>query len=66
MNNKRREDNRVLYYADKLKKKIYYGVPQYIHYVYSLHYMKRNRKIINKKISNREILNVVFIIQYIP
>lgn len=49
MNDKRLDDNRILYYADKLKKKICYGVPQYIHYMYSLHCMKKNRKIINKK-----------------
>lgn len=43
-----------------------HGVVLYVHYSFALMYMKKNKKRVMTKINNGEVLNVAFIIQYIP
>lgn len=57
---------KITYYPYKIIKKIVCGVTGYCHYCVSLYYIYKNKKRVKKKIKNDELLNVVFIIQYIP
>lgn len=57
---------KVLYYPYKAVKKVITGIVYYIQYIISLLYISKNTKRVKKKIANGEVLNVVFIIQYIP
>lgn len=57
---------KVLYYPYKAVKKVITGIVYYIQYIISLFYISKNTKRVKKKIANGEVLNVVFIIQYIP
>ena len=57
---------KVLYYPYKAMKKVIYGVLYYCHYSSSLYYISKNKKRVQKKIHNKKILNVIFIVQYVP
>ena len=57
---------KVLYYPYKAVKKVVQGSTNYLHYIKSLGYIKMNKKRVQEKINNKEILNVVFVVQYIP
>lgn len=57
---------KVLYYPYKAVKKVITGIVYYVQYIISLFYISKNIKRVKKKIANGEVLNVVFIIQYIP
>ena len=65
MSEKKVKKDKILCKINKLKKKVYYGVPNFFHYLLSLLHIAKNRKIIKIKINRQEVLNVVFIIQYI-
>lgn len=58
--------NKIVYYAKKIWKKLYYGIPNYMNYMVSLFMIRKNKKRIKEKISRNDPLNVVFIVQYIP
>ena len=45
---------------------IVYRIKLYFHYVVAYYYILRNRNKVRKKITNGEVLNCIFIIQYIP
>ena len=66
MNKEKLKKIKVLYYPYKAVKKIITGTIYYIQYIISLLYISKNTKRVKKKIANGEVLNVVFIIQYIP
>ncbi len=53
---------KVIYYPYKVVKKIS-GNLRYFH---SLFYISKNRKRVRNKINNEEVLNVIFLVQYIP
>lgn len=57
---------KVLYYPYKAVKKVVQGSKNYLHYINSLCYIKMNKKRVQEKINNKEVLNVVFVVQYIP
>ena len=57
---------KVLYYPYKAVKKVITGIVYYVQYIISLFYISKNTKRVKKKIANGDVLNVVFIIQYIP
>ena len=42
------------------------GILNEVHYRISLHYIAKNKNHVKKKIDDGEVLNVVFIVQYIP
>ena len=50
---------------EKLKK-IITGMRYYIQYNISLFFISKNKKRVDNKIDNNEVLNVVFVVQYIP
>ena len=56
----------MIQYLKKVFTKVYYGVENYINYVISLIYIYKNKKRVQKKINNDKVLNVIFLIQYIP
>lgn len=56
----------VLYYPYKAMKKVIYGVSNYCYYISSFNYISKNKKRVQKKIDNKEILNIIFIVQYVP
>ena len=56
----------MIQYLKKIFIKVYYGVGNYINYVISLICIYKNTKKIQKKINNNKMLNVIFLIQYIP
>ena len=56
----------MIQYLKKVFTKVYYGVENYINYVISLIYIYKNKKRVQKKINNNKVLNVIFLIQYIP
>lgn len=57
---------KAVYYPYKFAKKVILELPYCFKYLCSLHYIKKNKKRVQEKIDNKEILNVVFIVQYIP
>lgn len=57
---------KVLYYPYKAVKRIITGIIYYVHYTISLFFISKNKKRVDKKIDNNEVLNVVFVVQYIP
>lgn len=57
---------KAAYFPYKAMKKVVFGLKYYFNYSCSLHYIKRNKKRVQKKIKCKETLNVVFIVQYIP
>lgn len=66
MDNNKKKNNRIIIFIITLMKKIRWGIPNNIHYIRSLILIKRNARRIDKKIQNQEVINVVFIVQYIP
>ena len=50
----------------KTVKKIAFEIINFFYYIGSLHYIKKNKERVQKKIDNKEVLNVVFVVQYIP
>lgn len=66
MNKEKLKKIKVLYYPYKQIKKIITGAIYYIQYIISLFYISNNKKRVKKKISKNEVLNVVFVVQYIP
>lgn len=58
--------NKMLKKFTHLVKRIYYGVINYIHYIPSLIYMKINERRVKSKVANGDVVNVIFLIQYIP
>ena len=66
MNLEKLENVKALYYPYKAMKKITYGLVNYGHYIGSLYYIKKNRRLVKKKIDSKDVLNVIFVIQYIP
>lgn len=50
----------------EILRKIYRTVRYYVLYINSLHYIKKNRERVRKKIQRGEKLTVLFIVQYIP
>lgn len=57
---------KVFCYPFKVVKKIFNKMRDDFHYINSLYYIKKNKQRVKKKISDKEIINVLFIIQYIP
>lgn len=57
---------KVLYYPYKAVKKLIHGIKYSVQYTISLFYISKNKKRVAKKINNNEVLNVVFVVQYIP
>lgn len=57
---------KVLYYPYKAVKKLILGIKYSVQYTISLFYISKNKKRVAKKINNNEVLNVVFVVQYIP
>ena len=57
---------KVLYYPYKAVKKIIIGIIYYVQYTISLFFISKNKKRVDKKIDNNEVLNVIFVVQYIP
>lgn len=57
---------KVLYYPYKAVKKLIHGIKYNVQYTISLFYISKNKKRVAKKINNNEVLNVVFVVQYIP
>ncbi|MGN0438541.1 MAG: CDP-glycerol glycerophosphotransferase family protein [Lachnospiraceae bacterium] len=57
---------KVLYYPYIALKKVVNVSINYIHYISSLYYISRNKMRVQKKIDQKEVLNVVFVVQYIP
>lgn len=57
---------KLLYYPYKLAKKIVYRAIYRVQYACSLFFIKKNKKRVQKKIENGEVLNVIFVVQYIP
>ena len=57
---------KVLYYPYKAVKRIITGIIYYVQYTISLFFISKNKKRVDKKIDNNEVLNVVFVVQYIP
>lgn len=66
MNKEKLKKIKVLYYPYKAVKKIITGTIYYIQYIISLFYIAKNTKRVEKKIKNNEVLNVIFVVQYIP
>ena len=66
MNKEKLKKIKVLYYPYKVAKKIITGIVYYIQYIISLFYISKNTKRVEKKIKNNEVLNVIFVVQYIP
>lgn len=66
MNKEKLKNIKVLYYPYKVIKKVITGTSYYIQYILSLFYIAKNKKRVEKKIDNNEVLNVVFVVQYIP
>ena len=58
--------NKVLYYLYKAVTNVVQESINNLHYIKSLGYIKMNKKRVQEKINNNEILNVVFMVQYIP
>lgn len=57
---------KAVYYPYKAAKKAVLGSIYVFKYLCSLHYIKVNKKRVQEKVKNKETLNVVFIVQYIP
>ena len=57
---------KVLYYPYKAVKKIIIGIIHYAQYTISLFFISKNKRRVDKKIDNNEVLNVIFVVQYIP
>ena len=66
MNKEKLKDIIVFYYPYKVIKKIINAIKYYIQYIISLLYIAKNKKRVKKKISSSEVLNVIFVVQYIP
>ena len=66
MNKEKLKKIKVLYYPYRAVKKVITGSIYYIQYIKSLFYISKNKKRVEKKIGKNEVLNVVFIVQYIP
>lgn len=58
--------NKVFYYTYKMVRKIVGLCQYYPRYFLSLLFISKNKKRVSIKIQNKEVLNVIFIIQYIP
>lgn len=56
----------IIYYLYKATKKIVFRTVGYVHYISSLNNIMKNKKRVQKKINNKKVLNVVFVVQYIP
>lgn len=57
---------KIIYYPYKIMKLFIDGVYGCFHYICSLWFIEKNKKRVKRKINNNQILNVIFIIQYIP
>ena len=66
MDNEKLKKIKVLYFPYKTIKKIMVCTVDYVHYIISLIYIKRNKERVKEKIKNKEVLNVLFVVQYIP
>lgn len=66
MNKKKLKNIKLLYYPYRVLKKIINETENYSHYIRSLHYISENKKRVERKLCSGEVVNVVFIIQYIP
>lgn len=66
MNKEKLKKIRLLYYPYKAVKKIIIGIIYYVQYTISLFFISKNKKRVDKKIDKNEVLNVVFVVQYIP
>lgn len=51
---------------NRIWKKIYYGVPNYAHYIASLCLIRKKHIKVKNKIASGKKINVIFIVQYIP
>ena len=66
MNKENIKNNKVIYCAGKATKKLINGARYFSHHVSSLRYISKNKRRVQKKIRNKEVLNVIFVVQYIP
>lgn len=66
MNKEKLKKIKVLYYPYKAAKKIVTRIIYYIQYIISLFYISKNAERVKTKIAKGEVLNVVFVVQYIP
>ena len=66
MNKEKLKKIKVLYYPYRAVKRIITGIICHIQYIISLYYISKNTKRVEKKIKNNEVLNVIFVVQYIP
>lgn len=57
---------KVIYYPYKAVKKVTQCLSDNLHYFCSLIYISKNRKRVQDKINHEEVLNVIFLVQYIP
>ena len=66
MNKEKLKKIKVLYFPYKAIKNIVFGTVYYTHYISSLLHIKKNKKRVQEKIESKEVLKVIFIVQYIP
>ena len=67
MNKEKFKEIKAIDYLYKIVvEKVIYGTLNFLNYSCSLYYIHKNKKRVQKKICNKEVLNVVFIVQYIP
>lgn len=66
MDKEKLKKTKALYYPYIVLKKVVNVSINYIHYISSLYYISRNKMRVQKKIDQKEVLNVVFVVQYIP
>lgn len=57
---------KVLYYPCKVIRRSVMYILNEVHYHASLYYIEKNKSYVKKKINNGKVLNVVFVVQYIP
>lgn len=57
---------KVFYYPYKVLKRSLMSIINEVHYCVSLSYIVKNKNCIKKKIEIGEVLNVIFVVQYIP
>lgn len=66
MNKERLKKVKILFYPYRVAKKVVLESINFFYYITSLYYIKKNKKRVQKKIDNKEVMNAVFVVQYIP
>lgn len=66
MDKEKQKKIKVFYYPYKALKRLVMSVINELHYCVSLSYIAKNKNRVKKKIEIGEVLNVIFVVQYIP